>query len=176
MSRSISSKYLNEAVDQIRRAEHKELHKEGDESLSGTRYLWLYCVENLSDEQWVDLEAVRQRELKTARGWALKEAFRYFWDYRRAGWAAKYFEAWYWWAMEEHLEPVVKVARMLKKHLQGLLNYFGHRITNAASEGFNSRIQSLKSAARGFRNFENYRLRILFYCGKLDLLPDGFSH
>jgi transposase len=44
------------------------------------------------------------------------------------------------------------------------------------SEGFNSRIQAIKSAARGFRAFDNYRTRILFYCGKLDLVPDGAGH
>ena len=53
--------------------------------------------------------------------------------------------------------------------------YFRYRITNATSEGFNSRIQSIKSAARGFRDFQNYRTRILFYCGKLNLKPD-LSH
>ena len=49
-------------------------------------------------------------------------------------------------------------------------------IKNAATEGFNSKIQSLKSAARGFRSFANYRLRILFYCGKLDLMPASACH
>ncbi len=34
-----------------------------------------------------------------------------------------------------------------------------------------SKIQSIKSAARGFRNFKNHRPRILFFCGKLDLYP-----
>lgn len=58
---------------------------------------------------------------------------------------------------------------MLKRHLPKLLTWFRHRITNATAEGFNSRIQSIKSAARGFRNFNNYRTRILFFCGKLNL-------
>jgi len=44
-------------------------------------------------------------------------------------------------------------------------------ITNAASEGLNSKIQTIKANARGFRNFENYRLSILFFCGKLELSP-----
>ena len=57
-----------------------------------------------------------------------------------------------------------------------VLTYFRHGITNAMSEGFNSRIQSIKSQARGFRAFDNYRIRILFYCGKLDLVPSEITH
>ena len=60
---------------------------------------------------------------------------------------------------------------MIKRHLPNLLTYLKHRITNAVTEGLNSKIQSLKSAARGFRSFENYRIRILFFCGKLELYP-----
>jgi transposase len=55
--------------------------------------------------------------------------------------------------------------------LENLLTYLKHRITNAVTEGLNSKIQSIKSAARGFRNFKNYPTRILFFCGKLDLYP-----
>jgi len=73
--------------------------------------------------------------------------------------------------MRRKLEPVKKVARTLKAHLVHLLTYFQHPITNALTEGFNSKIQAIKADARGFRRFENYRARILFFCGKLDLLP-----
>jgi transposase len=69
------------------------------------------------------------------------------------------------------LDPVAKVAKSLKRHLPNLLTYFKHHVTNALSEGYNSIIQTLKSNARGFRNFDNYRTRILFFCGKLNLLP-----
>lgn len=67
-------------------------------------------------------------------------------------------------------------AKMPKRHVDELLNYFRHRITNAMAEGFNSRIQEIKSAACGFHAFANYRTRILFCCGKLDLTPDLRSH
>ena len=66
---------------------------------------------------------------------------------------------------------MIAVARMLQRHLENLLTYLKHRITNAVTEGLNSKIQSIKSAARGFRNFKNYRTRILFFCGKLNLYP-----
>ncbi len=60
---------------------------------------------------------------------------------------------------------------MLKSHLENILTYLQHPITNAKAEGMNSKIQSIKAAARGFRNIENYRISILFHCGKLNLYP-----
>jgi len=104
---------------------------------------------------------------------AIKENFRHFWKYVYAFSAEGFFDHWYSRAIRSRLEPIKKVARMLKKHLDGMLSYSRHRITNAITEGFNSRIQSIKSAARGFRNFANYRLRVLFYCGKLEMTPEG---
>jgi transposase len=64
---------------------------------------------------------------------------------------------------------VVRAAQTLKARLQGLPNYLKHRITNAMSEVFNSRIQSLKSAARGIHLFSCFKTRILFFLGSRDL-------
>jgi hypothetical protein len=60
---------------------------------------------------------------------------------------------------------------MLKTRLDRILTWFSAPITNGPFAGFNSRIQSIESAARGFRIFEHYRIRILFFCGKLALKP-----
>ena len=166
------SQYLVEAVDLVRRREHRELKKLGDDSLTGTRQLWLYNVDNLDEQENERIDNAQRAAMKTARAWAIKELFRDFWDYTSPHWGRKFFDRWYAWAIRSRLDPIKKVARMLKKHITGLLAYFRHQITNAASEGFNSRVQAIKSAARGFRSFENYRIRILFYCGKLDLPPD----
>jgi transposase len=73
--------------------------------------------------------------------------------------------------MKSGLPEMKKVAKMLSKHLEGLLNFTLFPITNAIAEGFNSKIPSLKADARGFRNALNDRTRILFYWGKLDLFP-----
>jgi transposase len=165
------AKHLNEAVDKVRRQEHKVLKSEGDERLTGSKQLWLFHPENLHEKRKEEFEELRQQELKTSRAWALKENFRWFWSYCYAGRAETYFHNWYSWAIRCRLKPMVQVAKMIKKRLANVLTYFKHHITNAISEGFNSRIQSLKANARGFRSFENYRTRILFYCGKLDLKP-----
>lgn len=165
------SQYLVDAVDLVRRTENRSLRDEGDDSLVGTRQLWLFNLDNLEREEQNRLDELQRAAVKTARAWGIKEMFREFWEYHSATWAKKFFTRWYGWAIRSRLKPIKKVAVMLKKHLAGLLAYFRHRITNATNEGFNSRVQSIKSAARGFRSFANYRVRILFYCGKLDLLP-----
>jgi transposase len=165
------SAHLNEAVDQVRRAEHKELMAQGDETLKGTRQLWLYNPEHFDPEQGEEFSRLKDLELKVARAWAAKELFSKFWEYQEEGWARRFFRNWFSWVSRSRLKPVVAVAQMLKRHLENLVTYIRHRITNAVTEGLNSKIQNIKANARGFRSFENYRIRILFFCGKLDLYP-----
>lgn len=165
------SKLLNEAVDQVRKQEHKSLKAGGDHRLTGTRQLWLFAPDHLDAKRSARLESLRRGTLKTARAWGLKECFRWFWEERDRASGETLFQDWYAWAIRSRLPPVQRVARTLKARLPNLLTWFRHRITNALSEGFNSVIQNLKANARGFRNFGNYRTRILFFCGKLDLKP-----
>lgn len=165
------SQHLNGAVDLVRREEHRRLLEKGDESLKHTKFLWLQGAA-VSGEQALPFAELCERELRTAKAWAYKEMFVEFWSQPDSIQAQRFFEQWHATVMRSRLEPLKKVARMLGRHLTGLLNYFEHRITNALTEGFNSRIQAIKSAARGFRSFENYRTRILFFCGKLHLAPD----
>jgi transposase len=165
------SKHLNEAVDQVRRAENKRLRKEGDDRLVGTKQLWLYGRTKLTSKRRRQLNEFRKSDLKTSRAWAIKQNFARFWDHVYARSAEDFFADWYGWAVRSQLTPIRKTAKMLKRHLDNLLSYFRHRITNAVSEGFNSRIQAIKHAARGFRTFANYRTRILFHCGALKLFP-----
>jgi transposase len=165
------SKYLGEAVDKVRRQEHKELMAQGDETLKGSRQLWLYNPQHFSPDQAQEFAALKDLHLKVARAWAAKELFSKFWAYQQVGWARRFFKDWFGWVSRSRLKPVVAVAQLLKRHLPNLLTYLKHHITNAVTEGLNAKIQSLKSAARGFRNFQNYRTRILFFCGKLDLYP-----
>jgi transposase len=165
------SKYLNESVDKVRRQEHKELLAAGDETLKGTRQLWLYNPQHFSPEQRDAFSGLKAQQLKVARAWAMKELFSKFWEYQEVGWARRFFKDWFGWVSRSQLKPMADVARLLKRHWENLLTYLRHHIPNAVTEGLNSKIQSIKSAARGFRNFQNYRTRILFFCGKLNLYP-----
>jgi transposase len=157
------------AVDQVRRQEHKELMAQGDETLKGTRQLWLYNPQNVRPDQAEEFSALKDLPLKVARAWAAKELFSKFWEYQEEGWARRSFNGWFGWVSRSRLQPVVEVAQILKRHLDNLLTYLKHHITNAVTEGLNSKIQSLRAAARGFRSFRNFRVRILFFRGKLQL-------
>ena len=109
--------------------------------------------------------------LRTGRAWAIKEALRQFWDFTYAGNARKFFQRWYFWATHSRLPPIIRAAKTLKAHLQNILTYFRHRITNATAEGLNSKIQMVKEMACGFRNRTHYKLAIYFHCGGLNLYP-----
>ena len=170
-------KHMNEAVDKTRRREHRELKEQGDERLKGTKYLWSYGEENVPDKHRGRMAELTARammpKLRTARAWSIKESLRDLWKCRSRTWAEKHWRWWYGWAVRSRLPEVRKVAAMLKTHLSGVLAYFRHRVTNAASEGLNSKIQRIKKMAYGFRNQERFKTAILFHCGGLDLYPSA---
>lgn len=167
------AKELNKAVDLVRRREHRELKREGDATLVKTKYLWLKNPRNWTEHQRERFHSLKLDTLKVGRAWAIKEAFADFWDYHYAASARKFFDRWYFWATHSRLAPIVDAAKTLKRHLPGLLAYTKHRITNAVAEATNATIQLTKANARGYRNFAQYRIAILFHCGKLDLYPTG---
>ena len=116
--------------------------------------------------------ACRLRGISSDQAWGLQELLRALWEHATPDEASEFFLNWYRRVIHGKLEPMKNVARMIKSRLAQVVSYCQHRITNAVAEGLNSKIQALKSAARGFRNFDNYRAAILFHCGSLDLLPN----
>ena len=100
------SKYLGEAVDKVRRQEHKELMAEGDETLKGTRQLWLYNPENFNPEQRQEFAGLKDLHLKVARAWAAKELFSQFWNYQEEGWARRFFKQWFGWVSRKPAQAV----------------------------------------------------------------------
>jgi transposase len=164
-------KYLGEAVSKVRFAENKDLVKKGDNTLVGTKFVLLRNIENMKEEDLKKFKELKNTNLKAARAWGIKNLFSNFWDYTYQGSAESFFKSWYSWASRSQLPPIVKVAKMIKSHFPNILTYLKHHLTNGIVEGFNSKIQSIKASARGFRNFQNYRIAILFQCGKLELHP-----
>ena len=164
--------HVTEAVDKVRRREHRALEKaHGESPLTGTKRLWLYSEENLPDHYRPEFERLKALDLKVGRAWAIKENLRALWDYQAPGWARRFFQRWFWWGTHSRLEPVREVAHMLKRHLDNIITYAKHRLTNAVAEGLNSKIQGVIKTACGFRNLRHFKTAILFHCGGLDLYP-----
>ena len=163
--------YMGKAVDDVRKQEHRGLQAEGDDTLKGSKYLWLYAQENVPDQHHERFRALRAANLKTGRAWALKECLRELWSFTRLGWAKRHWQHWFHWATHSRLQPVVKAAKTIQRHLPNVLTYFRHRITNAASEGINSKIQTIKKRAYGYRNRPHFKTAIYFHCGGLQLYP-----
>ena len=168
--------HLGAAVDRVRREENRALREQGDDTLKGTKHLWLYHPERLPAKRVERFETLVRRTLKTSRAWMLKELAMEMWSSSHRPAAKEIFKAWYSWAIRSRLEPLKRVARMLQRHLYGVLNAIASGVTNARLEGLNTTIQELKRSARGFRNRDRFRNAIYFHLGGLDLYRPALAH
>jgi transposase len=139
--------------------------------LRGTKYLWIKSQENLSEKQHSLLNDVFHAQLETGKAWAYKEMLRDLWRHPDAASATTYFQDWYRRVIHTKLKPMKKLARTIKERLRNVVSYCTHGITNAVAEGINSKIMSIKRRVGGYRNRENFKTAIFFYCGGLDLYP-----
>ena len=98
--------HLGDAVDRVRRAEHRRLAATNDQRLKGSRYRWLTNPENMDEERWEHFAELGDSALQTARAWGYKEHAMTLWAYRSRAWARKAWLAWYRSAIRCRLEPV----------------------------------------------------------------------
>jgi transposase len=164
-------RHMNDAVNNVRKAEHRVLKDLGDERLVGTKQLWLYGYENVPENWGARLDDLRGQKLQTARAWAIKEMLRDFFVCQNPAEARAFFDSWYKWAIHCRLRPVKRVARMFKKHLANILTFFRLKLTTAASEGLNSRIAGIIKKACGYRNRARFKADVFFHVGGLNLYP-----
>ena len=169
------AQHLGAAVDQVRRSEHRALRQHGDDRLAKTRYLWLTRPANLTPRQRRAFTPLRTSALRVARAWAIKELAMRLWHDRSRGWAVRMWSRWYGWAIRSRLEPIKKVARMIKRHWNGVINAVLTNVTNARAEGINAKIQWIKRQGCGYRNRERFRNAIYVHLGGLDLYPDALA-
>ena len=157
------------AVNKVRHQESQELQKVGDRSLVGSKFAWLRNPENMTVTQRTLFDELMTCELHTGVAWALKNIFREFWKSPTELRAEVFFDYWCELVEKSGLKQMIKVKELMVRHAGNIINYFKHKVSNAVSEAINSKIQLLKASSRGFRSFESYRIRILFYCGKLEM-------
>lgn len=157
-------KYLNEAVDKVRKREVKHT-----EELKKSRYALLKNICNLSVKQATKLEDALRENLTVAEAWGIKETFKWLFgssDYHQAH--DKYGQ-WVSYVNWANIPELTKVAKMFSNHIVGVCNALVEKTSNAMAERLNGKIQLIKTIGRGYRTFNNFRSAILFFNGGLDL-------
>jgi transposase len=162
--------HFGKAIDKVRAAEARELKAKGQEPvLTGSRWCLLKRPENLTDKQSTKLKELLAINLKTVRAYLLKEEFQFFWRYATAGWAARFLDEWCRRTMRSRLEPMKKIAKMLRTHRELLLNWFRTkgRVALGAVEGFNNKAKVTSRKAYGFRSFDVLKIALYHTLGSL---------
>jgi transposase len=156
-------RHLSEAVDEVRRQEFFRRGSEMRGLIRGKRYLLLKRRARLSQKQRRALDEMLQVNKRLSSAYILKEAFRFFWQYADVLTALAFLAVWVNMFRRRRLEPLHKFAIMVARHIEGVVGYAIHGMTNAALEGNNSRIRGLSHRARGFRRVGNLMERV-FHC------------
>jgi len=162
--------HLNKAIDEVRAAEAKELVRQGYEPvLKKTRWLLLKRPENLTAQQDLSLRNLLQYNLKAVRSYLLKEEFQFFWEYCSAPWAGRFLDRWCTRVMRSRIEPMQKVARMLRGHRELILNWFRAKkaFSSGVVEGLNAKAKVTTRRAYGFKVFKTLELALYHNLGAL---------
>jgi len=161
--------HLLKAVNDVRKAEARELSKIHPELLKGTRYIWLKNHGNLTSRQEVRLSILEKLNLKTNRAYLLKELFSMLWNCDSRKKAETFFTWWFWQATHSRLEPMRRFAWMVRRHLDGVLAWFDVPIDNGAVEAMNNNAKAISHRARGYRTAKTFILAMMHGMGKLPL-------
>jgi transposase len=162
--------HLNKAIDEVRAGEAKELVRQGYEPvLKKTRWLLLKRPENLTAQQDLSLRNLLQYNLKAVRSYLLKEEFQFFWEYCSAPWAGRFLDRWCTRVMRSRIEPMQKVARMLRGHRELILNWFRAKkaFSSGVVEGLNAKAKVTTRRAYGFKVFKTLELALYHNLGAL---------
>lgn len=167
--------HFSKALDKVRATEHRDLSRAGDSPLTRTKHDWLRTKAN---DEYKDKRAflrLTRLNLKTARAWRIKEAANGLWSYSYRGVAERNWKELLGWIARCRLGSMIKVGKMVRNYLWGILNSIMLKVTNAIAESINATIQKIKARACGFRNRSRFRTAILFHKGGLSMMPSGVS-
>jgi transposase len=158
-------KYLNDAIDKVRRREVKMY-----DELKNSRYVLLKNPENLTEKQRIKFEAISAANYQVSKAWQVRENFKDLFSSSKLSGFPLYMR-WVSDTMRKNIKEVTKVVEMFNNHFKGVINALITTFNNGMAERLNGKIQELKTVGKGYRTFANFRSAILFFHGGLDLYP-----
>jgi transposase len=156
-------KQMNETIDDIRKDEATRLEREGRRLLKGQRFLLFMGAEKLGEkpERLAHLKKLLEENETLMQAWMLKESFGLFWRQKSKAAALGFITDWITQAMRTGNQHLQKMAKMVTKRTEQILNYYDYHISSGPLEGLNNKIKVLKRMAYGYRDMEFFMLRIL---------------
>jgi transposase len=170
-------KKFNEAIDEVRRQEVRELQETGQETvLINGRWILLKRTKNLTERQVVRLKELLKTNLTSIKAYLMREDFQRFWTYQMPAWADKFLEDWANRTMHSNIEPMKKVARMLRSHKELILNWFRAEggLSSGIVEGLNNKAKLTIRKAYGYRTMKHLQIALYHTLG--DLPEPEISH
>jgi len=125
---------MNAAVNDVRAAKARQFAQDGYEPvLKKARWCMLKRKANLTAHQRFRLRDLLRYNLRTVRAYLLEEDFQQFWEYDSPSCAGKFLDEWCHQAMRSRIEPMKKIAKMLRSHRALILNYFRAKSSSPAA-------------------------------------------
>ena len=157
--------HASEAITAMRREEQQR-----DPSLKGLRWVLLKDRSKLTHAQRAELDGLlsRMTTTRTARAWHYREQLRDILTRKQPTVVARLLNGWCSNVLRSKVEPMKKVAEMIRSHFDGILAWVHSRQTNGFLEAINGLFQAAKRKARGYTRFRTIRTVIFMIAGKLD--------
>lgn len=155
---------MNRALDEVRRWEYRRASAAGKKVLKGNRFLLLYGREKLEKkpDKKTRLDRLLALNERLAKVYLLKEDFRLLWLQQTKKEASVFLKRWLEQARSLDLVPLKPMITAVQNHAASILAWYDHPITNGPLEGLNNKIKVLKRRGYGYRNFDFFRLLLLF--------------
>ena len=158
-------KIINQALDNVRKKEFAKTDDKQRKEWKKKRFLILKRNRNLTDKQKETLNELMRQNETLYQAYLLKEQISDIMDEDDVPTAITRIEEWLKNVMMSGIEPFIKVAKVLLRHLDGIVHYLKYRVTNAGSEGFNNKINIIKRRAYGYKDIGYFILKIYQSCG-----------
>jgi transposase len=157
--------HASKALDTVRRQQQK-----ADPELKGMRWTLLKDASKLNLAQLTELEALvsQYATKRTARAWLYREQLREILERKQIHVVSSMLRQWCTNVMRSKVEPMKEVARLIRRHFEGIVAWTQTRQTNGFIEAINGLFQAAKRKARGYTRFTTMRTVLFLVAGKLD--------
>lgn len=162
-------KLLNTALDDVRREEFRRLDQDDRRWIKGTRWAVLKDPSHLSDAQAQKLADLERTNQRLYRGYLLKEDFRHAWVPGNVGLSRARLHRWLQWALRSRIRQIVRFAKTVSDHLDGILKAIELRVSTGPVEGLNNKIKTVLKRAYGFLHVDHFIRAVYFRCLKFEI-------